>query len=157
MAVKTTDQDYKPHVEYIRAHSTYHADTGLRTVNKGDYLKMADSLDGVTTQVLEAVGTHHERLLGASIEVATEDLRERVVAAREAGDDTSQLMTTLRIATPGGSTEVDIRSTRSRPNPKTGDMVTRHGVVSTKIDANKRIPTHAAEHAKSVITKALGL
>lgn len=157
MAVKTTSTDYTKHVTEIRAHSTNHADTGLRTMNKSDFHKMVESLDGVTPEVLEAVSTSQERVIGAAITVATEDLKERISAARDAGDDTSTLKNILRISTPGGSTEIAVRATRTRPNPKTGEPVTKHGVVSVDIDANKRIPSEAADHAKTVITKALGI
>jgi hypothetical protein len=156
MAVKTTETEYAPHIVFINDHSKHDAAGGLRTMTRADYLKMVEA-DGITPHILEAVNTSQERVIGAGIHIATDDLRTRVEAAREAGDDTGQLKNTVRIATPGGSTEVTVRATRVRNNPRTGEEVTKHGVVSAEIDADKRIPGDAADRARSVITKALGL
>jgi hypothetical protein len=157
MAVKTTHDDYKSHIAFIADHSVYHADTGLRTMTKADRGKLAETFDGVTPAVAEAVHDSDAKLVGAAIHVATDDLLPRIKAAREAGDDTSGLKNTFRISTQGGSTEVDVRATRTRQNPRTGEPVTKHGVVDVNIDANKRIPGDASDRSRTLVTAALGL
>lgn len=157
MAVKTTEADYKDHIVRIQENSTLDTAGDLRMMTRAHYVKMIENADGLTPEILEAVQKSQENVIGAAIHVVTNDLETRVLQAREAGDDTDQLKNTLRIATPGGSTEIAVRATRERLNPRNGEKVTKHGVVTVSIDADRRIPTDASTRARSVITKALGL
>jgi len=156
MVAKTVHVDYKSHIDHIEKHSNYNAETGLRTVTKAEYLKLSE-MDGLTPALIDAVNISQERVIGAAVHVATDDLKTKIEAAREAGDAVGDLKSTVRIATPGGSTEATVRAERTRQNPRTGEPVTKHGVVGVSIDADKRIPVEAIERSRSIITKALGL
>lgn len=156
MAVKTTESEYTKHVEFLQKNSTHDTAAGLRTMTKKHYYDMIAS-DGLTPEIIESVVASDARVMGAATHVATDDLRVQIEKAREAGDDTSGLKSTVRISTPGGSTEVEVMAQRTRKNPRTGEPITKYGAVNADIDAKKRLPHDAMQRAQTLITKALGL
>ncbi len=164
MVAKTSHVDYKGHIEHIEKHTTYNAHSNLRIVNRKLTGELSE-FDGVTPAIEEMINLSKERQIGAGAHVAADDLAKQIASAREAGNATDDLKSTVRFSTIGGSTEVIARATRTRRIPRAlvpgteyvPEEVTKHGVITVSIDANKRIPEEAINYSRQLITKSLGL
>ena len=120
---------------------------------------------GVTRDILEAVHTAETSMLGGLTALAATELKKRIAAAREAGEDAAGLSQTASVGMLGGSHSVRVVAKRDRPNRMAKDAEgnpipdarsIKFGDIDVDIDAEKSLPTGLASAVAADIEAALG-
>ncbi len=139
--------------DFIAAHTTN--TDGRRSMTQKDYLKFAHDNHQLSETALKAARTMNAELLNGGIELAASDLATNIAAAKSAGEDPSDLKAQVRISRPDGQVTVSVLASRTTPNPKTGERITRHGVVKLKAKLDSMIDKDAASATADAIRAAM--
>ena len=141
---------------FILGHSKLSDDGTSRTVTQSDYLKLVQEQHNIEPGVVKALAVAQKDIVSGAIAVATADLANAIAAAKKNGDDPRELEADVRISQPGGAVTVGVIGERTTTNPKTGDKIINHGVVSVKVRSKTLIDPDAAKDAREKIAKLIG-
>ncbi len=158
MASKHHVEDHAQQVAHLREHSTVNA-SGARSVPKSVYLEMMN-MEGVTPEVATAVVRADSGVLSAGIEVAAQDLVDRIKIAREAGEDATGLSSKVSITTISGSIQARVKAQRTYQNrppnsTEAGPPIVKVGDISVGVDVDKSIPQRLVDSTREMIERAL--
>jgi hypothetical protein len=140
--------------DFILDHSRVSA-TGVRSVTKGDFLTYMADHEQLPEKVLDSYAAAEMKWIGGMVGVAADDLVPRIEAAKKGGDDPTELVSSVRVSRPNGQLLVDVHAQRTPTNPRTGERVVQHGVVSVKVRTKGQIPEDAAAAAQAMIHKLM--
>jgi len=141
--------------EFIRERSKMNPDGTIRMLPKTAYLDFFQEHQQISPDVLKGVADGERAFADGMTRVGTQDLVALVIAAKAAGDDPADLVSSVRVSRPNGQLSADIRHTRVTTNPRTRESLVQHGVVIFKARVGDLISKDAAEEAREEIMKQL--
>lgn len=123
---------------------------GKKTITKTEYYAFMQS-EGHKRDVVDGVAEANIKLLGGTMLSAADALKADIAAAKEAGDDPTNLSTTIVIPTPMGRNKVVVSAQKTFRNPTTGEPTVQYGVSNLSIQTKSVLPGHVADHIRSEI------
>lgn len=142
--------------DYIRANSKVDVKNGTTTISvtQKHYTDFMKS-NGVEPEVLKAVDRVERDLVSGCIDVASTTLVAAITAARDAGDDPSDLRATVKIARPQGAIQTTVHGLEHPRNVATGEILDQHGRVKVRVVTNRMVDQDAATAASDRIRAAM--
>ena len=128
---------------------------GVRVMTQTGYLDYMESQHHISPDTVKAMTTAERALISGAISVGTEDLITAINKAKEAGEDPTEVSSSVRISRPNGQLKVDIDAETNPSNPKTGERYTKHGTVSVSARQKTLIDPDVAHQTQERIAKVL--
>lgn len=128
---------------------------GVRVMTQNSYLDFMESQHHITPDTVKAMTVAERTLVSGAIGVGTADLIDAINKAKAAGEDPTEVSSSVRISRPNGQLKVDIDAETNPSNPKTGERYTKHGSVSVSARQKTLIDPDVAHHTQEIIAKHL--
>lgn len=130
-------------------------DSGKYSVTMKENMGLMEEC-GVTEASIRAVGNAQSAVLEAANIVLGDKLVERIEAAKKAGDDPSELQTSLRLPTVGGSLNVRLQAQRVSNDPQNpGKQVTTYGRSGVRLRVSPSMGKETQEKTAKRVEQAL--
>lgn len=134
---------------------TVKGETGNRSVSKSDYHKFVQTNFGLEKAVIDKAAEADRAVIAGAIDTAAAALKERIVAAKEAGEDVNDIRVSTTIARPDGAVHATVLASRTSNNPQTNSKTTTYGAVQLRIRAKSQMDKGQLADIRDTIEKAV--
>lgn len=142
--------------QFVGDNSKYDQASGVRTLTQTGVMDYLQSAHQLTHETVRAVADGKKTLVSGAIEVTTKDCIAKMQEAKAAGEDPKEVSTTTRISAPDGQIKVVVKAHEVVPNPKTGEKISKPGVVGVSVRGKGLIDHDVATRTRDSIAKILG-
>jgi len=125
---------------------------GVRTMPQTSYLDYMKTNHQITPETIHALTAAEKTLVTGAIAVGTEDLKVKIIDAKDKGEDPEGLHGVVKIARPDGQLKIDIDAQFESRNPKTQEKLKRFGRVTVVAKASSLIDEAAELRTSEIIT-----
>ena len=143
-------------VEFIRKNATFN-DNGNVDLSKTHYLDFMEQNHSIPKATINAVVDAEKDLVRGAVTIADESLQSQIAAAKDKGEDTSDLRAEVNLGRPFGALTVGVQAEYTVRDIKTKETSVRHGRVfvrnKAKVMLDKAQVKGVAESIEKLMAK----